>query len=78
MVNNDITTSRKPDKWLIYFCTGVKKMFQLFTLFGDIRGINKSLGFLMISGAIHVTLTRGNECQYCYFIITGVDILITI
>ena len=49
-------------------------MFQLFTLFGDIGGINKALDFLMISGAIHVTLTRGHECQYCYFIITGVDI----
>lgn len=49
-------------------------MFQLFTLFGDIGGINKALDFLTISGAIHVTLTGGHECQYCYFIITGVDI----
>ena len=53
-------------------------MCELFILFGDIGGINKALGFLMISGSIHFTLTGGHECQYCYFIITGVDILITI
>ena len=41
-------------------------MFQLFTLFGDISGINKALDFLTISGAIHVALTGGHECQYYY------------
>lgn len=38
----------------------------LFTLFGDISGINKALDFLTISFAIHVALTGGHECQYYY------------
>ena len=41
-------------------------MFQLFTLFGDISGINKALDFLTTSGAIHVTITGKHECQYYY------------
>ena len=42
-----------------FFGTGEKNMCQWFTLFGDIGGINKALGFLMLSGSIHFTLTGG-------------------